>query len=134
LIPKKSADIIIGFEPSETVRVIDYLKDDGVVVVNDQGMQSVLAALTGEEYDTGIALDFLRSQLTELVVCDGWRLCREAHSPKVLNVALVGAAAATGALDMSIAELSETIRAIAPARFIDLNLKALEIGAGGVHS
>lgn len=132
LIAKKHADLIIGFEPSETVRVIDYLKSDGAVVVNNQGVQSISAALTGDEYEVGTALDYLSSLPIRLVVCDGWRLCREVQNSKVLNVALVGAAAAAGALDMSIAELSETIRVIAPSRFIDLNIKALEIGAKGV--
>jgi indolepyruvate ferredoxin oxidoreductase beta subunit len=34
LIPKHTADIIIGFEPAEAVRCLSYLKKDGTVVVS----------------------------------------------------------------------------------------------------
>ena len=46
MIAKGSADIIIGFEPGETVRMLPYLKDGGQIIVSRRAIMPVSAELS----------------------------------------------------------------------------------------
>ncbi|MDD4801950.1 MAG: indolepyruvate oxidoreductase subunit beta [Syntrophomonas sp.] len=128
LIPHKTADIIIGFEPAEAVRCLPYLKDTGVIIVNQKAVKPVTASLSDSDYDGSEMLLFLRSQVENLKIVDGEAICSACGSPKVLNIALLGAAVATGSLLISYADLERTIRAKLPSRVLAMNLQALSLG------
>ena len=48
VIEKGKADIIVSFEKMEALRALDYLKPDGVLVVNNEEIPS-MSVITGEE-------------------------------------------------------------------------------------
>ena len=129
LIPEHEADVLIGFEPAEAVRTLRYLKKDGTVVVNTRGIQPVTASLTGKGYPEQEMLDYLCAQVSRIILVDGEKICNQCGSAKVLNVALLGAAAQAGVLDVTLAEMEQAIRERVNARFIDMNLNALRLGA-----
>ena len=129
MIPQGSADLLIGFEPAEAVRCLPYLKKGGTVVVSSKAIKPVTASLGGSDYDGTEMLAFLKQQVEKLIVVDGEAVCAQCGSAKVLNVALLGAAAASGVLGLTLAELLETIRQRIPERFLDNNLQALSAGA-----
>lgn len=131
MIPFKSADIIIGFEPAEVVRCFPYLKDDGVVIVNKKGIMPVTASL-GAKYEPDEMLEYLKTNAKKVIVVDGDKICAECGSPKVLNVALLGAAVATGKLGLSVDDIKNAIEQRVNAKFHELNLKALEKGVSAV--
>ena len=54
-----TADILIGFEPGETVRLLPYLKPDGQVITASRSVMPVTAALTGGSYDGADMLRYL---------------------------------------------------------------------------
>ena len=54
MIAKGTADIILGFEPGETVRMLPYLKPDGQVIVSSREVMPVTASLTGGSYSGAI--------------------------------------------------------------------------------
>ena len=135
MIPKGSADVILAFEPAEAVRSLDYLrrgKEEGIVIVNQKGIQPVTGALGGREYDGREMLDFLKEKVKRLYLVDGEEICRQAGSHKVLNVALLGVAAASGALLIDRAEMEDEIRRRVKPRYQEMNLKALNLGAAMV--
>ena len=100
----KSADVIIGFEPAETVRMLPYLKGDGVVVVSSTPVVPVTEALNPTDYDGTEMIAYLRANVKNLIVVNGKGACLEIGSPKVLNMVLLGAAAKSGALGLTIEE------------------------------
>ena len=63
MVPKKSADVILAFEPAEAVRNLSYLKKDGVVVVNKKAVKPVTATLTQNSYDGSEMLDYLKKNV-----------------------------------------------------------------------
>lgn len=129
MIPQGSADLLIGFEPAEAVRCLPYLKKGGTVVVSSKAIKPVTASLSGLDYNGAEMLAFLKQQVEKLIVVDGEGICAQCGSAKVLNVALLGAAAASGVLGLTLEQLLETIRQRIPERFLDSNLKALSAGA-----
>ena len=60
---------------------------------------------------------------------DGEKLCEEAGSAKALNVALLGVAAKSGALDITLPDIESELRKHIRPQFVDINMKALSLGA-----
>lgn len=129
LVAPGSAQAVIGFEPGEAVRCLPYLRPGGTVVVNARAVPPVTAALARSVYDGREMLEYLGRCGARLVVIDGDAVCAEVGSPKVLNTALLGAAAAAGAIGFALDEVEATIRATLPERFVEMNVQALRAGA-----
>ena len=129
MIPKGQADVILAFEPAEAVRSLPYLREGGMLIVNRKAVKPVTATLGGGQYDGHEMLDFLKKKVDNLLIMDGEAVCRQAGSAKVLNVALLGAAAASGALDISIPDMEVEIKKKVKPQFVELNQKARALGA-----
>lgn len=126
LIPLGGADLLIAFEPSEAVRNLRYLKKDGFVIVNRVPMKPTSLG-SSEGYDGKAEIAFLQSKCQCLVV-DSEELCAPFGSSKFFNVAVLGAAAGTGALGIGVESIRSTILKIVPERFHEKNLAAFEAG------
>ena len=129
LMPPGAADMLLGFEPGEAVRCLPLLKPGGTIVVNAHTVAPVAAALTSAEYSGPAMIDYLRRCGGRTIVVDGDAICAEIGSTKVLNVALIGAAAAAGALGLSLDSIEAALRASLRAKLVDMNVKALHAGA-----
>lgn len=132
LIPLGKADVIIGFEPAEAVRALAYAHADTVFVCATRGMQPVTTALKGTVYSPESALRALESAQKHVIRIDDRALAASIGSEKMLNVALVGAAIATGVLEVDLARAKEALRQLSPVQFLELNLLALDLGFGSV--
>ena len=71
--------------------------------------------------------------LDHLVVVDGTSICSRCGSTKVLNVALLGAAIASGLIGISLEEMEQAILKRVPEKFRDMNVTALKMGAASEH-
>jgi indolepyruvate ferredoxin oxidoreductase beta subunit len=129
LIPKGTADVIIGFEPAEAVRCVDYLGPAGCVVVSTRPIRPVASLLAGGRYDAGDMLAFLRLKAGRLITVDGDALLREGLPARALNIALLGAAAAAGSIGFSETDIAAAIRALLPQKHWEANMRALQLGA-----
>lgn len=131
MIAEHTADIILGFEPGETVRMLPYLKDHGQVVVSSRAIMPVTATLAGARnasvsYDGAEMIAYLKKQVQNLLVIDTETACQELGSSKVLNTLLLGAAIHSGALGLSEEDIKDAIRRRLPEKFHELNFRALE--------
>ena len=128
LIARGKADLIIGFEPGETVRQLPFLKPDGAVVVNCRPVMPVSASIGQSSYDAQEMLDYLKKNVQRLILVDGEQAARELGSSKTLNVVLLGAAMAGGELGFSGEEMEKAVAGRVPERFLELNRRALVWG------
>ncbi|HEX8963765.1 MAG TPA: indolepyruvate oxidoreductase subunit beta [Rhodocyclaceae bacterium] len=129
LMPPGTADTLLGFEPGEAVRCLPFLKPGGAIVVNSRTVAPVTAALAQTEYSGPAMIDYLRKCCDRIVVIDGDAICADIGSPKVINVALIGAAAAAGALGLTIEQIENALRKSLRPKLVDMNVKALHAGA-----
>ncbi len=125
MIAEHTADLILGFEPGETVRMLPYLKEDGQVVVSSRAIMPVTATLSGASYCGEDMLTYLRKNIKNLLIVDTEKACMEIGSPKVMNILLLGAAVESGALGLEEEDLKNAIRSKLPERFHELNFTAL---------
>ncbi len=131
LIPYRTADLIIGFEPAEAVRALPFLKDNGMLIVSSKAVMPVTSALSGNTYESREMLAFLKDKVKNLVIIDTEDICNQCGSSKVANVALLGAAGEAKVLDITRKDFEDTINRLLPGKFIEMNLKALNLGAAG---
>jgi indolepyruvate ferredoxin oxidoreductase beta subunit len=133
MIPLHCADLIIGFEPAEAVRCLPFLKKDGTVVVNSAAIRPVTSSLGNSSYHASDMLSFLQKNVRNLIIIDGAAICEECGSPKVLNVALLGASFgsihSSGEWGLSLDEIGDAIRARVSPAYIEMNQRALAAGA-----
>lgn len=132
LIPLGKADLILGFEPGEVLRNIAYLKENGAVILCAEEVQPVTAALAETEYRGADMIDYLRTKVKNITVLDTERIIKECGSPRVLNVALLGAMAAGGFMDISLEEVSAALVQKLKPEFLAINEKALKLGAAAI--
>ena len=119
------SDLIIGFEPGETVRMLPYLKTGGHVVVSTRAVKPVTATLSGFDYDAPQMLDYLKANVPNLTFVNADQACSDIGSSKVLNMVLLGAAIRTGVLDFTISEIESIMKQTLPEKFHEMNLRAL---------
>lgn len=126
MIPKGGADVIIGFEPAEAVRMLPYLKKDGTVIVNSCPTKPVTAMLSASSYTGKEMLAYLKKNVERLTIVDCERAASEIGSLKVVNMILLGAAAATGELPISMADIKSCLAKRLKPQLLEMNYKALE--------
>lgn len=126
MIANGEADIILGFEPGETVRMLPFLKEGGTVVASSRAIMPVTATLAGSSYNGGEMITYLREHVKKLFIIEPQKACEEIGSPKALNTLLLGAAVYSGALGLSEEDIKKAIAERLPAKFHEPNFKALE--------
>jgi indolepyruvate ferredoxin oxidoreductase beta subunit len=135
LIPKGLADVILGFEPLETLRLlVDYGRETTRVLVNPRPVYP-LAVQQGQA--TYPEPDVLMARLTglaaEVLTVDATALARQAGDMRAQNLAMVGAAVGSGWLPVD----ASTVERVLAERFADevlsLNLEAFRLGLDQVR-
>ncbi|MDO4532267.1 MAG: 2-oxoacid:acceptor oxidoreductase family protein, partial [Coriobacteriia bacterium] len=134
LLAHRSADVIIAFEPAEAARALPYLAPDGLLVTASSDIQPVTATLAKDPYIPVDVIEAVRAKVPDAVVVDDVSLCERIGTRKALNIALLATAVAaserTGrglAGVVSLDEMREAIRVCVKPKFVDMNLKAVDI-------
>lgn len=124
VIEKGSADIIVAFEKMEGLRWIDYLKKDGVVVVNDYEINPmpVVSGLT--TYNKEV-LESIEAKAKTIVV-KAYDKAIELGNAKVLNIILLGATVEK--MGLTNIDWDKIIAQEVKPKFIELNQKAFKEG------
>lgn len=128
IIPLKSADILIGFEPAEAARNIGRLSEMGKCVVNTRAIKPVTSSLDSVSYDTGPIFDYIKKSSRESMLVDGYELSMNAGSVKTLNIVLLGIAVSAGYLPFGREIIESVIMENVSPKYIELNKKAFNIG------
>ena len=129
MIGSGEADLIIGFEPSETVRMLPFLKKGGAIITSDRAVMPVTAALKGSSYKGSDMTDYLKSlkDIGNLVIVDTETAVREVGSSKAMNMILLGAASRAGLLgDITHEDIIEAMKRKVKPQFVEMNIRALE--------
>ena len=124
IIDNGEADIVLAFELLEAYRALPALKVGGRLIVNDQRINPMPVITGAANYPESI-LDKLSDKVSTTSV-DALALAREAGSIKAVNVVLIGVMAKNTDIPYEI--WLETVRTTVPPKFLDVNLKAFELG------
>ena len=124
IIDRGEADMILAFEKLEAARALPYLKEGGTVILNDREIAPMPVITGAAEYPDGLVADI--ASKAKVIAIDALSLSLETGSAKAVNVVLIGVLARSS--DISKEVWIQTIKDTVPAKFLDLNLKAFELG------
>jgi len=127
LIEKGTADFVVCLELLETMRKLEYLKSDGMIIVNREKIDPAPVAAGLEKYPSDIE-DWLKTNVKKHLVLDTKEALKEAGSAKALNIVMLGALSQY--LEFTDQQWASAIRARVKEKFVDMNLKAFALGKG----
>ena len=123
------ADVLLGFEPSETIRAAKKCSEKSVLITNSAPEPPYTVALGQAEYpDIKTAMDLLADRVNKLIAFDATALAQKAGSSLALNMVMLGALVQSGALPLPQALFEKAIKARTKASLVDVNLKAFRLG------
>lgn len=124
IVEEGQADVLIAFERLESLRYIHYLKNDGVLIVNDQRLDPITVVTGMAQYPQNIIENLEKD--TKVLKVDAMTEAKKLGNSKVFNIIVLGLAAAH--MDFSKDQWLNVIEKTVPAKTIDINKKAFELG------
>jgi len=135
LILEGEADVVLGFEPIETLRNVKYASEKTVIMIGDERIPPPALTLKGESYPKIDAiLEKLKFFSKRIVPVEASKLAYKAGSPLVQNVVMLGALAATERAPVKKESLMEALEELVPTKHLNVNVKAFELGYQYVKS
>ncbi|HIS70182.1 MAG TPA: indolepyruvate oxidoreductase subunit beta [Candidatus Gallacutalibacter stercoravium] len=125
IIEQGGADTVLAFEQLEAARFLPWLKPQGTMIVNTQQIDPMPVITGNAAYPDGL-LEQMEGKGVHVVAADALALAEQAGSSKAVNVVLIGLMARR--LELSYEEWIDTIRETVPPKFIDMNIKAFDLG------
>ncbi len=134
IIPKGRADIILGFEPIETIRAADKANPETFILMNSEKQTPVSLSMEGREYLPDDDISRLLKPFKHVVKINATGLALEAGNTRTINTVMVGAAIATSVLPITPGELKLTLRKRFNKSLYDVNERALNLGINYVKN
>jgi indolepyruvate ferredoxin oxidoreductase, beta subunit len=129
IIDPGTAQLVVGFEPIETLREIHLIAPNGRVIMSSHTLMPVAVSMDQATYpDRESIVNAIRRFTSNVFEFDAMQLAEKAGSSYSLNMVMLGAIVATGLVpvtrDSTLQSLSETI----PQQFQQTNLTAFDLG------
>ena len=126
IIPKHSADMLLSFEPIETIRGLDKVNDDTKIVFNTH---PIVPSSSDKPYPSVSNItNNLKENFKHVLPIDGTKLARDAGNVLALNMVLLGAVTADDKFPLSKESVIAAMKNNLKPKFHELNLKAIESG------
>ena len=125
VIEKGEADIIVSFELLEAARWVSYLKKNGHLITSTQTLDPMPVITGNAEYPADIA-EKIEALGIDIIAADALSLAEKAGNAKASNVVLMGVIASKMSFDENV--WKDAIRTCVPEKFLELNLKAFDLG------
>lgn len=129
IISDGEADILVGFEPSETLRALNRCNSNTKVITNTATLPPFTVSIGKGVYpDVENVKNLIQDKCASLVAIDAMKLAKQAGSPMSVNIVLLGALVQIGALGFTKESVIEAIKRRTKKAFLDKNLKAFDLG------
>ena len=125
IVSEKSADVLVAFEKIEAVCWLDYLKDDGIIIVNDFEIYSLPVLMGTADYPKDV-IEKLRANVSKLKVFNAAKIAEDLGNIKTQNIVLLGSL--IKAMNLTSLNWESVLKELIPAKFYDINIKAFNIG------
>jgi indolepyruvate ferredoxin oxidoreductase beta subunit len=125
------ADVLLGFEPLETLRNLKFASKKTLVITSDVRISPTELAAKNQEYPSlKEVLKKIYCFTENVVVVEAAKLAERAGSSLTQNMVLLGALAANSKMPIKKESLMEAMCELVPAKHVDVNVKAFELGYG----
>ncbi len=129
-ITKGTADLIIGLEPLEVLRLLGYADDETIVALNRNPIVPSSATLSGVPYPTmNEMLKEISRVSKKTVTVNTIDIALKVGNPATQNSAMLGFVSALKTLPIKHETLRATIGERSPQEYRDVNLEAFDLGS-----
>ncbi|MGD0275120.1 MAG: indolepyruvate oxidoreductase subunit beta [Syntrophales bacterium] len=125
LAKKGDVDIFLSFEKMETLRYLDYLKENGLVIINIEEIYPPSVNLGDVPYPQDVihrVFDLFKTAVS----VDAGDLANQAGNRRTSNTALLGVL--SNYLDLDISSWEKVLKKSFPEKTVGVNLKAFRLG------
>jgi indolepyruvate ferredoxin oxidoreductase beta subunit len=131
LIETGRADVLVGFEILETARALPMLKKNGTVIVNKKYIppNCMVSGAKPKKIEDLMALLRAKALVYEV---DGEGIAEKLGNLLVVNTILLGALSALPEIPVKVESFHKAITVKLKEKYINLNLKAFELGRESV--
>lgn len=119
------ADIIIAFEKLEAIRYYNFLKKNGIMLINDQEICPMPVVIGDRKYPTNI-YEELSAKNIQYSVIDALGIAESCGNVKTVNTVMLGVFAKK--MNISFENIKNALIAVIPQKVLAVNLLALEKG------
>jgi indolepyruvate ferredoxin oxidoreductase beta subunit len=129
IISDGEADVLVGFEPAETLRALSKCNADTVVITNLAPLMPFTVNIGQGVYPELKELqELIRRKTAKLIAFNAADLAKEAGNVLAVNMVLLGALIQTGVLPLTAENVKEAMQRKTKQQFLESNLKAFELG------
>jgi indolepyruvate ferredoxin oxidoreductase beta subunit len=128
LVPSGSADVIVGMEPIETLRYIQYTNKNTKIITDITPIIPFTVSVGSEEYPDVEKVFKELDSYGQLYKIDAVKIAKKAGDLITKNTVMLGALAGSGVLPFKSDILLETILENIPSKYREMNKKAFESG------
>jgi len=134
IISDGEADLLVGFEPSETLRALNKCNPNTVVITNLAPLMPYTVNIGQGVYpDLKELQELIRRKTAKLIAFNAAELAKEAGNVLAVNMVLLGALVQTGILPLSIDNVKEAMKRKTKPQFLESNLKAFALGVAAAE-
>jgi indolepyruvate ferredoxin oxidoreductase beta subunit len=123
------ANVLLGFEPLETLRNLKFVSEKALVIMSDEKIPPTELAAKMLKYPSiEEIVKKIHTFTKNVTIVEAAKLARKAGSILTENVVLIGALAATEKMPVKTESIMEALRELVPAKHLDINIKAFKLG------
>ena len=129
IISDGEADVLMGFEPSETLRAANKCNSNTTVITNLSPLMPFTVNIGRGIYpDLAEMQELLRRKTVKLIAFNATALAKEAGNTMAVNMVLLGALIQTKTIPLSVENVKGAMKTTTKKTFLDINLKAFDLG------
>ena len=129
IISDGEADVLVGFEPAETLRALNKCNARTVVITNLAPLPPFTVSIGRGVYpDLDQARRLIEAKTGRLIALNAAELARQAGNIMSVNIVLLGALCRTGIVPLSDDIVRRAIQTRTKAAFVEVNLHAFDLG------
>jgi indolepyruvate ferredoxin oxidoreductase beta subunit len=125
LIARRQVDILYCLEMLESLRSVDFLKPDSLIILNDYRLNPPSVSLGVEQYPEGI-YDIFTRYFSRVMLIDGIDLAKKNGNIRTMGIVILGYLSRY--LDVPDDIWKSVIQRRVPKKVVDVNQSAFEIG------
>ena len=129
IVSNAEADVLIGFEPVETLRALSKCNKDTIVITNTSPLPPFTVSVGQGVYPpVDEIMSLIHAKAGKVIALDGNAMAKEAGNPLSLNMVMLAALIGSGSIPVGAEDMKKTISTTTKKAFLESNLKAFDLG------
>ncbi|EFK08404.1 putative indolepyruvate ferredoxin oxidoreductase, beta subunit [delta proteobacterium NaphS2] len=129
IVSGSEADVLIGFEPLETLRALDKCNKNTLVITDTHPLPPFTVAVGQGTYPpVAETLQFIRARAKKTIELDGNAIAEKVGNPLFLNMVMLGALIGSGTIPIGAEVMKKVLSTSTKKAFLESNLKAFDLG------